>query len=154
MGRSFWAWILVFISAVQSVPAAGLAGSRVKYVGGTAALPVESGGALDTTGEDQLRFVTRSGAVEIPYSQINLVEYGQKVDRRIILAIVLSPLFLLTKSRRHYLTVGYASADGRQQALVFQVGKSDIRAVLSSLEARTGRRVTYQDEDARKAGRG
>jgi len=38
--------------------------------------------------------------------------------------------------------------------MVFQVDKDDVRAVLAALEARTGRRVEYQDEEARKAGRG
>ena len=50
--------------------------------------------------------------------------------------------------------VGYVDADGQQQALVFRVEKGDIRAVLTGLEARTGRRVEYQDEEARKAGKG
>jgi hypothetical protein len=37
---------------------------------------------------------------------------------------------------------------------VFRVDKGDIRSVLASLEARTGRRVEYQDQEARKAGKG
>jgi hypothetical protein len=44
--------------------------------------------------------------------------------------------------------------EGKQQALVFRVEKSDIRSVLASLEARTGRRIEYQDGEARKAGKG
>jgi hypothetical protein len=38
--------------------------------------------------------------------------------------------------------------------MVFQVEKSKIRPVLVSLEARTGRKVQYQDDEARKAGKG
>jgi hypothetical protein len=34
------------------------------------------------------------------------------------------------------------------------VDKGDIRSVLVSLEARTGRKVQYQDDEARKAGKG
>lgn len=52
------------------------------------------------------------------------------------------------------MTLGYLDAEGRQQALVFRVEKGDIRAALASLEARTGRRVEYQDNEARKAGKG
>jgi hypothetical protein len=37
---------------------------------------------------------------------------------------------------------------------VLQVNKDDIRPLLVSLEARTGLRIDYQDEEARKAGRG
>jgi hypothetical protein len=36
--------------------------------------------------------------------------------------------------------------------LVFRVEKGDIRSLLASLQARTGRRVEYQDDEARKAG--
>jgi hypothetical protein len=38
--------------------------------------------------------------------------------------------------------------------VVFRVEKGDIRSVLVGLEARTGRRVEYQDDEARKAGKG
>jgi hypothetical protein len=70
------------------------------------------------------------------------------------MAIVVSPMFLLSKSRRHFLTVGYTDEQGNQQALIFRVDKGDIRSVLVSLEARTGRKVQYQDDEARKAGKG
>ena len=92
--------------------------------------------------------------VRIPYARINLIEYGQQVDRRLALAVVISPIFLLSKKRKHFLTVGYADESGQQQAMVFRVDKSGIRATLVSLEARTGLRVQYQDEAARKAGKG
>jgi hypothetical protein len=61
---------------------------------------------------------------------------------------------LLSKARKHFVTLGYVDAEGKQQVLVFQVGKGDIRSVLAGLEARTGRRVEYQDDEARKAGKG
>ena len=63
-------------------------------------------------------------------------------------------MLLLSKTRKHYVTLGYVDGDGRQQALVMRLGKGDIRSVLASLEARTGRRVEYQDDDARKAVKG
>jgi hypothetical protein len=50
--------------------------------------------------------------------------------------------------------LGYVDAEGKQQALVFRLEKGDIRAILAALEARTGRRIEYQDADARKAGKG
>jgi hypothetical protein len=38
--------------------------------------------------------------------------------------------------------------------MVFEVPKGAIRSVLVSLEAKTGRKVEFQDEEARKAGKG
>ena len=92
--------------------------------------------------------------VAVPYDKINLLEYGQRVDRRYVAAALLSPLFLLAKKRTHFLTVGYSDDENRQQAMVFRVSKDDIRMMLVSLEARTGRKVEFQDDDARKAGKG
>jgi hypothetical protein len=63
-------------------------------------------------------------------------------------------MLLLSKKRRHFLTVGFRDEQDRQQAMVFRVDKEDIRALLAALEARTGRRVEFQDAEARKAGRG
>ena len=68
-------------------------------------------------------------------------------------AILISPVLLLSKSRRHYVTIGYVDAADRQQVLVLRIEKGDIRPVLAALEARTGRRVEYQDDEARKSGK-
>ncbi len=129
-------------------------GDRAEYIGGTLADMPKGGGFIDITGAECFRFQTRSTFVEVPYDRINMLEYGQKVDRRYLLAIAVSPLLLLSKSRKHFLTVGYSDDQGRQQAMVFQVGKEKIRPVIVGLEAKTGRKVEYQDTEARKAGKG
>jgi hypothetical protein len=90
----------------------------------------------------------------VPYERINLLEYGQKVDRRYLAAAFISPLFMLAKKRTHFLTLGFKDDDGEQQALVFRVDKNDIRLTLVALEARTGQEVRFQDEEARVAGKG
>jgi hypothetical protein len=126
-----------------------------RYLGGTlAGLEAGTAGSLRTSDAVSLEFATRHSLVRVPYERINLIEYGQKVDRRLAEAILISPLLILAKKRDHFLTLGYEAEDGRQQAAVFQVDKTAIRAVLASLEARTGRKVTYQDEEARKGGKG
>ena len=132
-----------------------LAQSRAEYVGGTAPnMPVASAGSIQLDDERYFAFYSSKTHVRVAYDRINLVEYGQQVDRRLAMAVVISPMFLLSKKRKHFLTVGYTSEDGKQQALVFRIDKADIRATLVSLEARTGLRVQYQDEEARKAGKG
>ncbi len=99
-------------------------------------------------------FYSGKASWRVPYAKINLVEYGEKVDRRYLAAVLISPLFLLAKKRQHFLTVGYSDEDDHQQAMIFKVSKDDIRAMLVSLEARTGRKVEFQDDDARKSGKG
>lgn len=129
--------------------------SRAEYVGGTVS-KLESGapGAIQVTDERYFAFYTKKTQVRVAYEHINEIEYGQKVDRRLLMAVVISPVFLLSKKRKHFLTVGYTDEEGHHQAMVFQVDKNDIRATLASLEARTGVRIHYQDEEARKAGHG
>ena len=87
----------------------------------------------------------------MPYDGVNSLEYGQKAGRRLGLAIVVSPLFLLSKKRRHYLTIGYLDEAGDQQAAVFELGKKIVRSTLAGLEARTGLAVDYETEEARRA---
>lgn len=134
---------------------ASASGGHVHYVGGTIAeLPGKLEGRIQTTDAAVLLFESKRRNISIPWRDINIVEYGQRVDRRYVEAILISPLLLLSKKRTHFLTVGYADADGHQQAMVFQVEKSDVRSLLVSLEARTGRKIEFQDEEARKAGKG
>jgi hypothetical protein len=129
-------------------------GVKIQVVGGTLpGISSKSPAHVDFTGNDTLIFQSAKTAIQIPYTKINTLEYGQNVSRRYAEAVLLSPIFLLAKSRKHFVTVGYSDTDGKQQALVFRVEKGDIRSVLAALEARTGRRVEFQDQEARKSGK-
>ncbi|MDX1978736.1 MAG: hypothetical protein SFV51_00605 [Bryobacteraceae bacterium] len=145
--------ILLAVFAGSAV-AAGPRG-RVEYVGGTVdAIPSGARGVLKTTDADYLTLVTKTSTLRVLYPRVNLLEYGQNVSRRYWMAIVISPVLILAKKRKHFLTVGFSDNDGKQQAMVFMVDKADIRLLLASLEARTGVRVEFQDEEARRAGKG
>lgn len=148
--------LLVLIACAWAAPAcAGGPGVKTRVIGGTvAAIPPKSSARLDLTGSESLVLLSGKTELRIPYARVNTVEYGQNVSRRYAAAILISPVLLLSKSRKHYVTLGYEDQDGRQQAIVFRVDKGDIRSVLAGLEARTGRRVEYQDDNARKAGKG
>ncbi len=141
--------VLFALSAPAAEP-----GFHAQFVGGTVrGVAAKSKAHLDLNGAEAM--VLRGGKAElrIDYRKINTLEYGQNVSRRYAEAILISPVLLLSKSRKHFVTVGYQDEAGQQQALVLRVDKGDIRTVLASLEARTGRRVEYQDSEARKAGR-
>ena len=143
---------LALVLALATTPAiAGELGGRAQIVGGTVnGLSASANGKVRTTDPDAFVFVTSATTLRIPYSRINLVEYGQDVSRRVVLAWVVSPIFLLSKAHKHFITVGYTDDEGKQQALVLKVDKGLVRSALATLEARTGRAVTYQDENARK----
>jgi hypothetical protein len=146
-------------------------GNNASYVGGStkdkdfpgAKDKVE--GSLHTGDDKLLRFdfklnkETRS--YSIPYDQFIDIEYGQKAGRRvgaaIATAVLLAPvgLFLLfSKKRKHYVTIGYKDAEGKEQVAVFELSKDIARTTLSILETRSGKKIEYQDEEAKKSGRG
>ncbi len=147
-------WLAIF-GTMLSAAAAAAEGAAAEYVGGTLAV-IEAGteGRLSVADPVSLVFETRRSALRIPYERVNLLEYGQQVDRRLLEAILISPMLILSKKRAHFLAIGYQTEDGRQEAVLLKVDKKAIRAVLVSLEARTGLRVNYMDSEARKAGKG
>jgi hypothetical protein len=131
---------------------AGIPSKKAVYRGGTLAAPKPSTeGELRVTAPDEFVFDYGRGQLRVPYGRINIIEYGQKAGRRLGLALVISPVFLLSRKRKHYLTVNYLDPGGEQQAAVFELGKDLVRTTLAGLEARTGLRIEYQDEEARKS---
>ncbi len=147
--------VLLLLSAYATVSPAGNVGSRAQYIGGTRPdIATNDEGRLEVSDKVYFVFESKHTKVRIPYERIDLLEYGQRVDRRYLPAVLISPLFMLAKKRQHFLTVGFQDDEGQQQALVFKVNKDDIRMALVSLEARTGREVQYQDNEARMSGKG
>jgi hypothetical protein len=146
--------VALFLLGSASAIYAGIGSKDTMYVGGTLTLKEETEGKSSTSDEKSFVFVHKNGRVEIPYQEIDELEYGQKAGRRIGVAIMVSPIALLSKKRKHFLTINYKDPQGKQQAAVFELGKDVIRTSLASLEARSGRKVTYQDDEARKSGRG
>jgi hypothetical protein len=145
-----WGGTLALALTLSAAPA-----TRVHYVGGTLSeLPAKASGTLHVGDEEAFTFQAAGATIRVPYRDVNMLEYGQRVSRRYAEAIFISPIFLLAKRRAYFLTVGYTDGAGKQQAMIFQVGSKEIRPVLVSLEARSGRKVEYQDDEARKSGKG
>jgi hypothetical protein len=146
---------LLALLLLSTVLQAGEGGSRAQYVGGTVpGLKNKSDIRITVTQEDCFTINAHHESVAIPYKDVTNLEYGMRVNRRYLEAVLISPIFLAAKKKAHFLTIGYTDKDGKNQAMVLEVSKDDIRPLLVSLEARTGRRIDYQDEEARKAGRG
>ena len=140
-----------------------------KYVGGpVATIPQEVLGELDTSDPKGLSFhwaetkETEGKPWSIAYSQVTGLSYGQHAGRRVGASVavlastggwaapVVVPL-LLVKKRRHYLTIEFLDDTGKKQGAIFLVGKNAIGTLLGDLEAKTGKKTQFEDEDARKA---
>lgn len=139
-------------NAVSSPLQAGVPARKATYRGGTISqLEISQSGELSLESADHLVFDVDSADFEVAYDSIRGIEYGQNAGRRLGLAIAVSPLFLLSKKRKHYLTIHFIDRRGDSQAAVLELGKKIVRTTLAALEARTGLRIEYEDEDARKA---
>ena len=154
--------VIIAESSLLAVDSKGAA-----YFGGTVATfasakePVE--GLLDTKKEDALVFTAndkpfKGTTFSIPYQSIIDLEYGQKAGRRVGTAvattILLGPIGLLSlfsKKRKHYLTIGFKDADGKDQVAVIELGKDIVRTTLPIVEVRSGKEIEYQDEEARNS---
>lgn len=138
-------------------PAVALAldSKKAMFVGGTITTKVKEGteGKLDTSSETVLTFIPDKGkgeAAEMPYAQIQSIEYGQKASHRIKTALLLSPWTLFSKKRCHYYSLMWKDEAGKDQGIVLEVGKDLVRPIGVVLQARTGKKLEFQDEDARK----
>jgi hypothetical protein len=166
MKLKFVASILLVAFLTESV-AFAVDSRGAAYFGGTVSVfkdaknPVE--GKLDTKNDDALMFTAddkpfTGQTMSIRYSDIIDLEYGQKAGRRVGAAaattILLGPiglLALLSKKRKHYLTVGFKGDDGKDQVAVIELGKDIVRITIPIVETRSGKKIVYQDEEARKS---
>lgn len=143
--------LLVFVLVFELSVVAGIDKDAAMYVGGTVTtIPEETEGKLDFRDEEKMMFRWSGGTWELPYKQIASLEYGQKAGRRVGVAIVITVWALFSKKRRHFLTIGFTDAQGKKQAALIEIGKAKVKAPLAILEARTGLKVEYESEEAKK----
>lgn len=146
--------VLMLLVFCVTLAYGGVGSKSAMYVGGTVTtIKEKSEGKVSTADEKQFLFQYKTTKLLIPYDRVNSLEYGQKAGRRVGVAIMVSPIALLSKKRKHYLTINYLDEQDKQQAVVLELGKDIVRVTLSSLEARTGRKIEYQDDEARKSGK-
>ena len=133
-------------------------GIDVRYVEGTDEILLADAHyvfPMDTT--DKAVFGRGRSVLEIPYSRIVRLAYGQHVTfrRRAILGIAAGFWFFFLKSRRqHFLRVEYTDPGGFRQFATFEVGKEKFWVLTDIIIFRSGRRLDFLDQDAQFAAYG
>lgn len=152
--RTLWTVSLILLVAVTLSAAKG---DKAKYLGGTLTSIAENTDfEFDTNGESVALLLWKkhknnpAGKLEVPYKTIESIEYGQKAGRRVGVAIAISPLALFSKKRKHYLTIGYQDADSKPQGIVIEIPKGTAKKMITILEVRSGKKVEYESEEAKK----
>jgi hypothetical protein len=114
---------------------------RALYAGGTLDLAVGTEGSIVFPDRQRMLFVLAPGRfLVVPHRGVSGIEYGLTSRIR----------GLVFKKKSHYLSLTYEDAAGEPQGMVLELGQDDFRPILTMLEARTGRKVQYQDADAAK----
>ncbi|MCL4844384.1 MAG: hypothetical protein KJZ79_21195 [Bryobacteraceae bacterium] len=141
----------LFAPALLAAPAwSAVRGDNVMYVGGTVAIPEGVQGELDLSDPKLLRFASKKGSFEMPYDGVTSLEYGQKAGRRLGVALTLTVWALMSKKRKHFLTIGYKDAGGTAQGVVLELPKGRPKSIITVLEMRSGLKCEYESEEARK----
>ena len=143
--------------------------NKAAYFGGTVTVfagakdPVE--GRLDTSNAEALVLTAEDKpfagqSLRIPYKSIIDLEYGQKAGRRVGAAVATSVLLgpigllsLFSKKRKHFVTIGFNDDAGTAQVAVIELGKDIVPTTLPIIETRSGKKLEYQDDEARKSSR-
>lgn len=142
--------ILLLGTALLPNAAAAVRGDQTMYVGGTiSAIPQRTEGRLDLA-EGRAVFQSPAGEIAIPYNRITSIEYGQKVGRRLGVAVAVSPVALLSKKRKHYVTLAFTDESGAKQGAVLELSKGVVRETLSTLSSRSGKEILFESAEARK----
>ena len=136
-------------------------GEEVLYLGGTiSAIPEYQKGILDTSGDTTLVFRWDKGQWGVPYERIRRMEYGRKVGRRVAAAVAatavtpVGPVFLISKKKKHFLSLEIEDETGETGAAVFELSKKNYEGIIADLETKTGLQLEYQPTEHKRGKKG
>jgi len=84
--------------------------------------------------------------VSIPDDKIKSILYEKTSKPRYAEAILISPFFLFTHSKKHFLTIQYTDTDGQGKFAMIHLDKGNARDVVAAAEAETGKKVERAEE--------
>jgi hypothetical protein len=109
---------------------AGIDSKKAAYRGGSLPLDMGIEAKIDLTNPTVFRFLSKKTAAEIPYDKVQSIEYGQNAGRRVGAAIgwtiaagPLGLLALMSKKRKHIVSLTWLNEAGKTEAAVFEVRK-------------------------------
>lgn len=88
-----------------------------------------------------LKFDGKKAPLDIADSTITKIVYERSSKPHYAAAIFVSPLFLFSKSKQHFLTVEYGSSYA-----LFRLDKGNYREILAAVESSTGKKIERSEE--------
>jgi len=95
-----------------------------------------------------VHFLQESGspAVTFKYDAIKTITYEKASKPRMAEAVLISPLFLLSPSKKHYMTFQYTDDGGESNYAIIRLDKNNAREAVACAEAQTRKRVEQTEE--------
>ena len=85
---------------------------------------------------------TRQAVKDYPYADIRSLEYSYGKSPRWKTALLVSPLFLFSSGKKHWLLT-----QGPNDFAMLRLDKSNYKMVLATLESKTGKKVTLSGDE-------
>jgi hypothetical protein len=114
----------------------------------TAGLKKGAKGVARADGEKEFLFTSKDGNLNIPYEQVTRLEYGMKSHMTMGYSVLtgIHP----KKAKDYLLTIEYNDTDQKPQSVMFKLGKDKIWTTLLNLQTKSGKKIEFGDEKARK----
>lgn len=87
-----------------------------------------------------------TSAFTVNYDAIEGMQYERTTQPRYLAAVVISPVFLLTRSKKHYLTIEYKDQSGEARSVIVRLNKRNARRAVASATAQTNKSVEQIEE--------
>ena len=84
--------------------------------------------------------------VTIPYDKIKSLLYEKTSKPRYAEAVLISPLFLFSKTKKHFLSIQYTDANGAGAFCMLHMDKSNASDITNTAEAETGKSIERTEE--------
>ena len=84
--------------------------------------------------------------VTIPYDKIKSLLYEKTSRPRYTEAILISPFFLFSKTKKHFLTIQYTDPAGAGAFCMIHMDKSNASDIVNTAQAETGKSVERNEE--------
>jgi hypothetical protein len=96
-----------------------------------------------------IQFIDTHGTTDfmISYSSISSMLYEQTAKPRYAEGILIAWPLLLTKSKKHYLTIHYSDQGGTSQFVIIHLDKTNYQQALAIAETETGKKVDRSIEN-------
>jgi hypothetical protein len=127
--------------------------NHAEYMQATAAgqkkaAPAVKGSLCFDTEKKTVDFLDQNGAAafSIRYGAIRTILYEKTSKPRYAEAILISPLFIFSHSKNHFLTIQYADDSGAGQFVIVHLDKKNVREAVAVAEAQTGKKVEQVEE--------